>query len=432
MFPKTFQPRITSHKFSQNKNTISKSAIQNYKQNQTNLPKHHRKKSTGSKNSNCCIPKKGEQNSSRPEMRHHARKRSEVLSTKCSSIILEDKTININVEEKKNNSLRKNKMLLNNNNNSCNSSNNNNVMMNYKLEIENLNKTIQMLLHYIKTITTHVTQVVHKELNKKNNIIKELEFKNEFLIKENTELKKKINMFYLIAKQFDLNEITYRNQIHKCLYDLYNENIYLRKSNLSTASISMKLVKKFNKSVQDKLQERKSSMTVEQSEQNNNRNSMHTNNENNPFAFLNNDNTNEHNDNPFKRSNSCDEHVPRTRHKRQRTYVNLNNYNATDIKGYNTIIKYSGNNDDNMDAFGKTMNAIGFMDKTFKRNDGSRRNVLEGLRSDYNIINNKKEGNRGYTPPNHSKFGLSNKKIQLFYRTPGRTDKKKIEFINTK
>ena len=195
----------------------------------------------------------------------------------------------------------------------------------------------------------------------------------------------------------------------------------------------MKLVNKFNKSVQDKLIERKSSMIVEQSEHNNNRNSMYNsnnNNENNPFAFLN--NTNEHNDNPFRRSNSCDEHVPRIRHKRQRTHVNLNNYNVDNIKGYDTIIKYSGSNDDNTDAFGKTMNAIGFMNKTLKRNDGSRRNVLEELNSDNNIINKTKERNRGYTSPNNSKFGLSNKKIQLFYRTPTRTDKKKIEFINTK
>ena len=78
------------------------------------------------------------------------------------------------------------------------------------------------------------------------------------------------------------------------------------------------------------------------------------------------------------------------------------------------------------------MNTLGFMNKVLKRNDDSRRNVLEELHSVNNIISNTIESNRGYTSPNQSKLGLSNKKIQLFYRTPRGKEKKKNEFINTK
>jgi hypothetical protein len=85
-------------------------------------------------------------------------------------------------------------------------------------------------------------------------------------------------------------------------------------------------------------------------------------------------------------------------------------------------------NEDKKDAFGKTMNSFGFLNKTLKRNDCSRKNVLEDITGINNIIPNKIGNNRGYTSPNNSQNFSNNKKPQLFYRTPRGKDKQKIEF----
>lgn len=432
MLTNSFQPGILGHKISQTKNIINKSAIQNYKQSQTNPPKLKRKSSVSSKKSHCNIPKKTEQNSSRPDNPHHARKRSDIPNSKYSSLIIGDKSISTNNEEKKSHSSRKNKSSLYD---TDNDTTNNTISPNYKMENEKLNKTVQMLLHCIKTISSQVKGIIQKQLKKSNDIIKELRFKNEFLIKENTNLKKKILEFYFISKQFDLSEIKHRNQLNKCLNNLFIENIYLRKSNLSTASISMDLVSKYNKTVQDRLDKKNSKEEQKEDANKNNINSItntnNNNNENNPFVNL-----NKEQNNPFIRSYSNEKLAPRVKHKRQRTHIKLNNMNSDESNGQNTIIvssftsSSSSNsvNEDKKDAFGKTMNSFGFLNKTLKRNDCSRKNVLEDITGINNIIPNKIGNNRGYTSPNNSQNFSNNKKPQLFYRTPRGKDKQKIEF----
>ena len=429
MLTNSFQPGILGHKISHNQNIINKSAIQNYKQSQTNPPKLKRKSSVGSKKSQCSIPKKTEQNSSRPDNPHHARKRSDIPNSKYSSLIIGDKTLSTNNEEKKSHSSRKNKSLLYDTDNETN----NNTSPNYKIENEKLSKTIQVLLHYIKTISSQVKGIIQKQLKKSNDIIQELRFKNEFLIKENTNLKKKILEFYFISKQFDLSEIKHRNQLNKCLNNLFIENIYLRKSNLSTASVSMDLVSKYNKAVQDRL-DKKNIKEDHKDDANKNNinliNGANNNTENNPFTNLNKEQSN-----PFARSYNNEKLAPRIKHKRQRTHIKLNNMNSDDSNGQNTIIVSSftssssnSANEDKKDAFGKTMNSFGILNKTLKRNECSRKNVLEDVTGINNIIPNKVGNNRGYTSPNNSQNFSNNKKPQLFYRTPRGKDKQKLEF----
>ena len=131
------------------------------------------------------------------------------------------------------------------------------------------------------------------------------------------------------------------------------------------------------------------------------------------------------NNNPFQNYKN-DLPQNKTKHKRQRTHVQLNEIqNEEDASKTPTIILTSNStstvvdSSKNTDAFGDTLEDLSNFTKTMRRNNDSKKNVFDD-------IDPPKDG---VISPTSSQLLSSNKK-QLFYRTPRDKEKKKIEFTN--
>ena len=190
-------------------------------------------------------------------------------------------------------------------------------------------------------------------------------------------------------------------QMNKII-NVFTENIYLRKANISLNNIS------------EDLFIRKAKTTI-------NPNSIKDN--------LTQDNKQQEeqiiNNNPFQNYKN-DLPQNKTKHKRQRTHVQLNEIqNEEDASKTPTIILTSNStstvvdSSKNTDAFGDTLEDLSNFTKTMRRNNDSKKNVFDD-------IDPPKDG---VISPTSSQLLSSNKK-QLFYRTPRDKEKKKIEFTN--
>ena len=361
------------------------------------------------------IPKKVDQHSHRVtkenKVGHHMKKNSEVPINKEYANTFKKLPIqSINLEEKKSSSVKKNRDC------SVNQKSSNYSLNASKLKQKNEPNSIEAfaeenkcLKHTIKILGSYITSMNQqfdnkiKTLNKeKDDMIKQLKNKNDFLMKENKNLKLKLLEIIYMTEIYDNNENNRDIKTQQFLSQLFTENIYLRKANISLNNIS------------EDLFIRKAKTTI-------NPNSIKDN--------LTQDNKQQEeqiiNNNPFQNYKN-DLPQNKTKHKRQRTHVQLNEIqNEEDASKTPTIILTSNStstvvdSSKNTDAFGDTLEDLSNFTKTMRRNNDSKKNVFDD-------IDPPKDG---VISPTSSQLLSSNKK-QLFYRTPRDKEKKKIEFTN--
>ena len=361
------------------------------------------------------IPKKVDQHSHRVtkenKVGHHMKKNSEVPINKEYANTFKKLPIqSINLEEKKSSSVKKNR------DSSVNQKSSNYSLNASKLKQKNEPNSIEAfaeenkcLKHTIKILGSYITSMNQqfdnkiKTLNKeKDDMIKQLKNKNDFLMKENKNLKLKLLEIIYMTEIYDNNENNRDIKTQKFLSQLFTENIYLRKANISLNNIS------------EDLFIRKAKTTI-------NPNSIKDN--------LTQDNKQQEeqiiNNNPFQNYKN-DLPQNKTKHKRQRTHVQLNEIqNEEDASKTPTIILTSNStstvvdSSKNTDAFGDTLEDLSNFTKTMRHNNDSKKNVFDD-------IDPPKDG---VISPTSSQLLSSNKK-QLFYRTPRDKEKKKIEFTN--
>ena len=361
------------------------------------------------------IPKKVDQHSHRAtkenKVEHHMKKNSAVPINKAYANTFNKLPIqSINLEEKKSSSVKKNR------DSSVNQKSSNYSLNASKLKQKNEPNSIEAfaeenkcLKHTIKILGSYITSMNQqfdnkiKTLNKeKDDMIKQLKNKNDFLMKENKNLKLKLLEIIYMTEIYDNNENNRDIKTQKFLSQLFTENIYLRKANISLNNIS------------EDLFIRKAKTTI-------NPNSIKDN--------LTQDNKQQEeqiiNNNPFQNYKN-DLPQNKTKHKRQRTHVQLNEIqNEEDASKTPTIILTSNStstvvdSSKNTDAFGDTLEDLSNFTKTMRRNNDSKKNVFDD-------IDPPKDG---VISPTSSQLLSSNKK-QLFYRTPRDKEKKKIEFTN--
>ena len=262
-----------------------------------------------------------------------------------------------------------------------------------------MKKTIYILLYYIKTERAQFELTLKKVVKQKDEIIKKLKINNDFLIQENKKLKFKLLEILQQSKLFTMNETQRDKNKTLLLSQLFTENSYLRKANASLSHINSEQF--CHKSSYNNQENNHYTKTAEEET-------------NNPFQNYKNENSN-----PL---------LLKAKHKRQRTHLNLSTMRKEDEddpnnsqKNSNTILSLTstsslGDTIKNEDVFGQTLDELINFSKTLKRNNDSKKNVLDSVGSP-----------KGFVSPTTSQQLSSNKK-QLYYRTPRDKEKKKIEF----
>ena len=332
------------------------------------------------------------------------------LDEKRSHSLKKNNISNYNMEEKNNS--KKNFNYNENNNNNYNKNIND-------IQDKNILKNIiNILLYYIKVLNNQIDVKFKKVFVEK---IKKLKIENNFLLKENKNLKSTIFKIIYTIKSYENKENIYLKNNQKFLTQLFEENIYLRKENYNTSNINGDYLIQYNKDI-NKLKEKiKNDLIIQKKKEeiNNNQIEIQNNEEENPFSFLN--------------KNFSDKEINKNFHKRQRTHINLNNINEINANdkqnnivennksniSINTIVHKSEENSTmeeeiNYDAFSNTLIDMTNNNKIEKSNN-STKNLFDYENYD---SNNKNSLN--------NQLNLSNKKQPIFYRTP--KDKKKIDF----
>ena len=351
------------------------------------------------------IPKKVEQHSHRitkeSKVVHHVKKNSEIPINKEYPNTYKKLPIqNINLEEKKSCSVKKIRESSVNQKRSDNSSLNASKLKQKNepssievLAEENkfLQKTVKILRSYIASFNQQLNKKIKQYNKEKEDAIKKLKEKNDFLLKENKTLKLKLLEIIYLTEIYD-NKETYRDiQTQKFISQLFTENIYLRKVNISLSNISDELF----------IRKAKTSFTP-----------------NTISEKLTQDNKQISNNNPFQNYKN-DLPSNKGKHKRQRTHVQLNEMDESQSKASTIVLTSSSTStvvesSKNADAFGDTLEDLSNFTKTMRRNNDSKKNVFDDMETPKD----------GVVSPTSS-FLSSNKK-QLYYRTP--KEKKRIEF----
>ena len=337
------------------------------------------------------------------------------LDEKRSHSLKKNNISNYNMEEKNNS--KKNFNFIENNNYKYNNFYNKNIN---DIQDKNILKNIiNILLYYIKILNNQIEVKFKKVFSEK---IKKLKIENNFLLKENKNLKSTILRIIYTIKNYENKENIYLKNNQKFLTQLFEENIYLRKENYITSNINGDYLLQFNKDINKLKEKLKNDLIIQQKKEeiNNNQIEIQNNEEENPFSFLN--------------KNSSEKEINKNLHKRQRTHINLNNINEINIDdkktniiennksniSINTIIHKSEENstmeeeNNNYDAFSNTLIDMTNNNKIEKSNN-STKNLF-----DYENYDSQNKNSL------NNQLNLSNKKQPIFYRTP--KDKKKIDF----
>ena len=117
---------------------------------------------------------------------------------------------------------------INFNNNAYNNENNSTNEYNNTL-IEEVNNIINVLINYINIIKTQYEKLISQKLKNKEKEIINLKNENEFLIKENKNLKYKILEIFYCAKKYNSNKDNNESKSNFSVKQLIKENLYLRK-----------------------------------------------------------------------------------------------------------------------------------------------------------------------------------------------------------
>ncbi len=268
----------------------------------------------------------------------------------------------------------------------------------YVNQINQLNQIINILFFYIKKSEFEFYNKIKKVYLEKNDFIKKLEIENKILINENKNLKLKLLELFYYIKSYEKNEMEINNKKQKLYSQIIKENIYLRKSNSLIDKIDNSLLIKLNNEVLFQKEKKLIDKNI-----------------NDNYLKLNNVNNNQL---IFENINNDDINL----HKRQKTVffnlneenMNLNNKSISSESSINTIINNNNLNDN--DLLEDTLKEMTLNNKTLKRNNNSKRNILELEKKNLEINN-----------INNSLNSSSKKQQQLYYRL-SKEENKKILF----
>ncbi len=268
----------------------------------------------------------------------------------------------------------------------------------YVNQINQLNQIINILFFYIKKSEFEFYNKIKKVYLEKNDFIKKLEIENKILINENKNLKLKLLELFYYIKSYEKNEMEINNKKQKLYSQIIKENIYLRKSNSLIDKTDNSLLIKLNNEVLFQKEKKLIDKNI-----------------NDNYLKLNNVNNNQL---IFENINNDDINL----HKRQKTVffnlneenMNLNNKSISSESSINTIINNNNLNDN--DLLEDTLKEMTLNNKTLKRNNNSKRNILELEKKNLEINN-----------INNSLNSSSKKQQQLYYRL-SKEENKKILF----
>ena len=262
-----------------------------------------------------------------------------------------------------------------NNNNENNSSNeyNNNTLA------EEANNIINVLLNYIDIIKKEYEKIILEKMQNKEKEIIKLKRENEFLIKENKNLKFKILQIFYCAKKINSNKNNEENKSSYSIKQLLKENLFLRKCLIKSDNINEDYLVQLEKDIiqqfkykellnQKKILEEEKNNEENNTKLNNNKeeNSINNSNNNNPFKFINENNNNNSNNNKIN-------------HKRQKTQYKLNFYSQNKKNNIDNNIdddefdKNENNEEDSLSNYLNEMNNNILMGKT---KEGSQKNLI--------------------------------------------------------
>ena len=266
-----------------------------------------------------------------------------------------------------------NKANNNNENNSSNEYNNNNTLA------EEANNIINVLLNYIDIIKKEYEKIILEKMQNKEKEIVKLKRENEFLIKENKNLKFKILQIFYCAKKINSNKNNEESKSTYSIKQLLKENLFLRKCLIKSDNINEDYLVQLEKDIiqqfkykellnQKKILEEEKNNEENNTKLNNNKeeNSINNSNNNNPFKFINENNNNNSNNNKIN-------------HKRQKTQYKLNFYSQNKKNNIDNNIdddefdKNENNEEDSLSNYLNEMNNNILMGKT---KEGSQKNLV--------------------------------------------------------
>ena len=204
--------------------------------------------------------KKIENYSQRSINNNHKIKQNEMINSKENNIrkldekrshsLKKNNISNYNMEEKNNSKKNFNYVENNNNNNKYENFYNKNIN---DIQDKNILKNIiNILFYYIKILNNQIEVKFKKVFSEK---IKKLKIENNFLLKENKNLKTIIFKIIYTIKNYENKENIYLKNNQKFLTQLFEENIYLRKENYITSNINGDYLIQYNKDI-NKLKEK--------------------------------------------------------------------------------------------------------------------------------------------------------------------------------
>ena len=281
-----------------------------------------------------------------------------------------------------------NKANNNNENNSSNEYNNNNTLA------EEANNIINVLLNYIDIIKKEYEKIILEKMQNKDKEIIKLKKENEFLIKENKNLKFKILQIFYCAKKINSNKNNEESKSTFSIKQLLKENLFLRKCLIKSDNINEDYLVQLEKDIiqQFKYKELLNQKKILEEEKNNEENNTKLNNNNKEENSINNSNNN----NPFKfineNNNNNNSNNNKINHKRQKTQYKLNFYSQNNnknniddnIEDEDYQKNENINNEDSLSNYLNKMNNNIILSRT---KNGSQKNLLNMNKSNKTINN---------------------------------------------
>ena len=317
-----------------------------------------------------------------------------------------------------------------NNNNENNSSNeyNNNTLA------EEANNIINVLLNYIDIIKKEYEKIILEKMQNKEKEIIKLKRENEFLIKENKNLKFKILQIFYCAKKNNSNKNNEESKSTYSIKQLLKENLFLRKCLIKSDNINEDYLVQLEKDIiqQFKYKELLNQKKILEEEKNNEENNTNLNNNNKEENSINNSNNN----NPFKfineNNNNNNSNNNKINHKRQKTQYKLNFYSQNKKNNIDNNIdddeldKNENNEEDSLSNYLNEMNNNILMGKT---KEGSQKNLVYINKNNKSInnANNKNKDNNSTLSENINNNKSNNEQSfdSIVHNVNNNTDNKK-------
>ena len=324
------------------------------------------------------------------------------------------KTISNSIYEKIYDIENENINFINNMNNNENNSTNeyNNTF------VEETNNIINVLFNYIAIIRQEYEKLFIQTMQNKDKEISKLKKENEFLIKENKDLKYKILEIFYCTKKYYTDKENNESKTKLSIKHLLEENLFLRKCLNNTSNINKDYLIKLENDImqQFKYKELLNQKKILEEEKNNEtnkddiiiikeENKIKINDDDNSFKFINENNANNSNNNKIN-------------HKRQKTQFKLNypendGNKSENIEQIDEKENNNDNNDNNSDSLSNYLKDMSNNKLMSRTKNSSQKNLLmnknNSVNSDIKKINKDSnstisENNNNYNSQSEQSF----------------------------